>query len=60
MSQSYIEAHKADADFRALDQKVTLLITKNKEQAGKNEAMEKKIHALEQRNEELDTRLKAA
>ncbi|KAL8824544.1 MAG: hypothetical protein Q9170_008124, partial [Blastenia crenularia] len=57
---SYIEAHKADADFRALDQKVSLLLTKNKEQAGKNESFEKKIHALEKRNEGLETRLKAS
>ncbi|KAL8932419.1 MAG: hypothetical protein Q9216_006844, partial [Gyalolechia sp. 2 TL-2023] len=57
---SYIEAHKADADFRALDQKVTLLLNKNKEQAGKNESFEKKIRALEKRNEELEVRLKAS
>lgn len=56
----YLEAHKADADFRALDQKVTLLLTKNKEQAGKNESIEKKIRALEKRNEELEVRLKAS
>ncbi|KAL9604144.1 MAG: hypothetical protein Q9219_000732 [cf. Caloplaca sp. 3 TL-2023] len=57
---SYIEAHKADSDIRAMDQKISLLMTKSKEQAGKNEAMEKKIRALEQRNTELETRLKAA
>lgn len=57
---SYIDAHKADSDFRALDQKVSLLISKNKEQTGKNESFEKKIRALEKRNEELEVRLKAS
>ncbi|KAI4190660.1 MAG: hypothetical protein L6R41_000671 [Letrouitia leprolyta] len=57
---SYIDSHKADSDFRALDQKVSLLLTKNKEQAGKSEALEKKIRALEKRNEELEVRLKAS
>ncbi|KAL8895660.1 MAG: hypothetical protein Q9207_008075, partial [Kuettlingeria erythrocarpa] len=56
----YIEDHKAESDIRALDQKVSLLMTKSKEQAGKNETFEKKIHALEARNADLETRLKAA
>ncbi|KAL8929293.1 MAG: hypothetical protein Q9208_001376 [Pyrenodesmia sp. 3 TL-2023] len=56
----YIEDHKAESDIRALDQKVSLLMTKSKEQAGKNEAFEKKIHTLEARNNDLETRLKAA
>ncbi|KAI4141726.1 MAG: hypothetical protein L6R39_005205, partial [Caloplaca ligustica] len=60
MAQSYMEAHKAETDIRNLDQKVSLLMTKNKEQAGKNERMEKQIHALEQKNENLETRLKAS
>ncbi|KAL9000470.1 MAG: hypothetical protein Q9169_000987 [Polycauliona sp. 2 TL-2023] len=60
MSQSYIEAHKVEEAVRALEQKVSLLMIKNKEQAGKNESFEKKIHALEKKNEDLDTRLKAA
>ena len=60
MSQSYIEAHKAEEAVRSLEQKVSLLMTKNREQAGKNESFEKKIHSLEQKNEELDTRLKAS
>ncbi|KAL8895485.1 MAG: hypothetical protein Q9192_003608 [Flavoplaca navasiana] len=60
MSQSYIEAHKAEEAVRALEQKVSLLMTKNREQAGKNESFEKKIHALEKKSEDLDLRLKAA
>lgn len=60
MSQSYIEAHKAEEAVRALEQKVSLLMTKNREQAGKNESFEKKIHALEKKSEDLDVRLKAA
>lgn len=60
MSQSYIEAHKAEEAVRALEQKVSLLMTKNKEQAGKNESFEKKIHGLEKKSEDLDTRLKAS
>ncbi|KAL8672847.1 MAG: hypothetical protein Q9168_002723 [Polycauliona sp. 1 TL-2023] len=60
MSQSYIEAHKAEEAVRALEQKVSLLMIKNKEQAGKNESFEKKIHGLEKKTEDVDTRLKAA
>ncbi|KAL8725066.1 MAG: hypothetical protein Q9166_007597 [cf. Caloplaca sp. 2 TL-2023] len=60
MSQSYIEAHRADEAVRSLEQKVSLLMVKNKEQAGKNESFEKKIHGLEKRNEDLETRLKAS
>lgn len=60
MSQSYIEAHKSEEAIRSLEQKVSLLITKSKEQTGKNDAFEKKIHALEKRNEELETRLNAS
>ncbi|KAL8889313.1 MAG: hypothetical protein Q9215_003393 [Flavoplaca cf. flavocitrina] len=60
MSQSYIEAHKAEEAVRALEQKVSLLMTKNREQAGKNESFEKKIHELEKKSEDLDVRLKAA
>ncbi|KAL8853886.1 MAG: hypothetical protein Q9221_001357 [Calogaya cf. arnoldii] len=60
MSQSYLEAHKAEEAVRALEQKVSLLMTKNKEQAGKNESFEKKIHNLEKKSEDLDTRLKAS
>ncbi|KAL9591629.1 MAG: hypothetical protein Q9179_007532, partial [Wetmoreana sp. 5 TL-2023] len=60
MSQSYIEAHHADEAVRALEQKVSLLMTKNKEQAGKNESFEKKIHSLEARNKDLEVRLKAS
>ncbi len=59
-TMGYIEDHKAESDIRALDQKVSLLMIKSKEQAGKNEAFEKKIHALEARNADLETRLKAA
>ncbi|KAL8947496.1 MAG: hypothetical protein Q9222_006233, partial [Ikaeria aurantiellina] len=60
MSQSYIEAHRAEEAVRALEQKVSLLMTKNKEQAGKNESFEKKLHALETKNQDLEIRLKAA
>ncbi|KAL8793704.1 MAG: hypothetical protein Q9182_007655 [Xanthomendoza sp. 2 TL-2023] len=60
MSQSYIEAHKADEAVRTLEQKVSLLITKSKEQTGKNENFEKKIRSLEKKNEDLETRLKAS
>ncbi|KAL8711879.1 MAG: hypothetical protein Q9220_003823 [cf. Caloplaca sp. 1 TL-2023] len=60
MSQSYIEAHKAEEAVRALEAKVSLLMIKNKDQAGKNEAFEKKLHALETKNLDLETRLKAS
>ncbi len=60
MSQSYIEAHKAEEAVRALEQKVSLLMTKNREQAGKNESFEKKIQGLEKKTADLDTRLKAS
>ncbi|KAI4202287.1 MAG: hypothetical protein LQ350_002671 [Teloschistes chrysophthalmus] len=60
MSQSYIEAHRAESAVRALEQKVTLLMTKNSEQRGKNEAFEKKLQSLEKRNNELEIRLKAS
>ncbi|KAL8765372.1 MAG: hypothetical protein Q9203_006619, partial [Teloschistes exilis] len=60
MSQSYIEAHRAEEAVRALEQKVTLLMTKNSEQRGKNEAFEKKLQSLEKRNNELEIRLKAS
>ncbi|KAI4250947.1 MAG: hypothetical protein LQ352_005157 [Teloschistes flavicans] len=60
MSQSYIEAHRAEEAVRALEQKVTLLMTKNTEQRGKNDAFEKKLQSLEKRNNELEIRLKAS
>ncbi|KAI4127513.1 MAG: hypothetical protein LQ338_003171 [Usnochroma carphineum] len=60
MSLSYLREHEAENNIRALDQKVSLLLTKSKEQAGKNEHFEKKIRALEKRNDDLETRLKAS
>ncbi|KAL9007977.1 MAG: hypothetical protein Q9173_006850, partial [Seirophora scorigena] len=57
---SYIETHKTESDLRALDQKVTLLLTKSQQQTSRTESLEKKIRALEARNEELETRLKAS
>ncbi|KAL9016646.1 MAG: hypothetical protein Q9185_006019 [Variospora sp. 1 TL-2023] len=55
-----MELHKTESDLRALDQKVTLLLTKSQQQTARTESLEKKIHALEARNAELETRLKAS
>ena len=60
MSQSYIEAHKADAAFRALEQQVAEMNKKHQELSGRNQTVEKRLDNLSKREEQLETRVKAA